>query len=54
VPLDQLDLKKIDSAYTDEMKSVFSLEVALKARINIGAPSFENVKREVERWKSSL
>lgn len=54
VPLDQLDLKKIDPAYTDEMKSVFSLEVALKARINIGAPSFENVKREVERWKSSL
>ena len=54
VPLDQLDLKKIDPAYTDEMKSVFSLEVALKARINICAPSFENVKREVERWKSSL
>jgi argininosuccinate lyase len=54
VPLDQLDLGKIDPAFTDEMKSVFSLEVALKARTNIGAPSFENVKREVERWRSCL
>jgi argininosuccinate lyase len=54
VPLDQLDLKKIDPAYTDAMKSVFSLETALKSRTNIGAPSFENVKREVERWISSL
>jgi len=54
VPLDQLDLKQIDEAYTDEMKSVFSLETALKARTNIGAPSIENVKREVDRWRKSL
>lgn len=54
VPLDQLDLKKIDPAYTDEMKSVFSLETALKARTNIGAPSIDNVKREIERWKACL
>jgi len=54
VPLDELDLKQIDEAYTDEMKSVFSLETALKARTNIGAPSIENVKREVERWRKCL
>lgn len=54
VPLDQLDLKKIDPAYTDEMKSVFSIETALKARTNIGAPSFDNVKREIARWRSCL
>jgi argininosuccinate lyase len=54
VPLDELDLKKIDDAYTDEMKSVFSLETALKARTNVGAPSVENVKREIKRWQASL
>jgi argininosuccinate lyase len=54
VPMDQLDLKTIDPAYTDEMKSVFSLEVALKARTNVGAPSIENVKREIKRWRAML
>ena len=54
VPLDVLDLKAIDPAYTDDMKSVFSLETALAARTNPGAPSVENVKREVERWRSCL
>lgn len=54
VPLDQIDLKAIDPAYTDEMKSVFSLETALEARTNIGAPSVENVKREIARWRASL
>jgi len=54
VPLDELDLKQIDDAYTDEMKSVFSLESALKARTNVGAPSIENVKREVKRWQAIL
>ncbi len=54
VPLDEMDLKAIDPAYTDEMKSVFSLEKALAARTNPGAPSVENVKREIERWRSCL
>jgi argininosuccinate lyase len=54
VPLDELDLKAIDPAYDDSMKSVFSLETALAARTNIGAPSVANVKREVERWRSCL
>ncbi len=54
VPLDKLDLKAIDPAYSDTMKSVFSLEIALAARTNVGAPSIENVKREVERWRVCL
>lgn len=54
VPLDELDLKAIDPAYTDDMKSVFSLKTALAARTNPGAPSVENVKREIERWRSCL
>jgi argininosuccinate lyase len=54
VPLDALDLTAIDPAYTDAMKSVFSLETALAARTNPGAPSVANVKREIERWTASL
>ncbi len=54
VPLDTLDLTAIDPAYTEAMKSVFSLETALAARTNPGAPSVENVKREIERWNASL
>ena len=53
-PLDQLDLEKIDPAYTNAMKSVFSIETALKARTNIGAPSIDNVKSEIARWRASL
>ncbi|MEP2777455.1 MAG: argininosuccinate lyase [Luteolibacter sp.] len=54
VPLDEMDLAAIDPAYTEEMKSVFSLKTALAARTNPGAPSVENVKREVERWRACL
>ena len=54
VPLDELDLCAIDPAYTEEMKSVFSLEKALAARTNPGAPSVENVKSEIKRWRSCL
>lgn len=53
-PLDALDLTAIDPAYTDAMKSVFSLETALAARTNPGAPSVANVKREIDRWKACL
>jgi argininosuccinate lyase len=49
VPLDQLDLSKIDPAYTEDAKSVFSLERALAARTNPGSPSSENVRAEVKK-----
>lgn len=51
VPLDQLDLTQIDKAYTTDASSVFNLERALAARTNPGAPSVENVKSEIARWK---
>jgi len=54
VPLDKLDLIAIDPAYTADMMSIFSLEAALAARTNMGAPSIQNVRREVERWKACL
>jgi argininosuccinate lyase len=47
VPLDQLDLPAIDPAYSADAKSVFSLDRALAARTNPGAPSPENVKAEI-------
>jgi argininosuccinate lyase len=47
VPLDQLDLPAIDPAYTADAKSVFSLDRALAARTNPGAPNPENVKAEI-------
>ena len=53
-PLDQLDLSKIDSAYTPDAKTVFNLQTALAARTNPGAPSIENVKREIARWQADL
>ena len=54
LPLNSLDLTALDPAYTDTMKSVFSLETALAARSNPGAPSVANVKREIESWKACL
>jgi argininosuccinate lyase len=53
-PLDQLDLTKIDPAYGPDAKNVFSLETALAARTNTGAPSISNVTAEIARWKSML
>ncbi len=53
-PLDKLDLSKIDTAYTPDAQTVFNLQTALAARTNPGAPSVDNVKREIERWKSTL
>lgn len=53
-PLDQLDLTKIDDHYTREAGAVFSLETALAARTNPGAPSPANVRAEIEAWKDRL
>jgi argininosuccinate lyase len=52
-PLDQLDLAAIDPAYGPDAKQVFSLERALEARTNPGAPSISNVRAEIQRWKSA-
>jgi len=52
-PLDQLDLTTVDPAFTIEASAVFDLKTALAARTNPGAPSIENVKAQIARWKSS-
>ncbi len=54
VPLDQLDLTTIDPVFTSEASSIFSLQKALEARTNTGAPSFKNVKEEADRWTQLL
>ena len=53
-PLDKLDLTKIDSAYKPEANAVFDLATALRARTNPGAPSPDNVKAEIARWRAAI
>lgn len=53
-PLDQLDLTTVDPAFTAEASAVFDLQTALAARTNPGAPSIENVRAQVTRWKAQL
>ena len=52
-PLDQLDLTKVDPAFTSDASSVFSLTTALAARTNPGAPSIENVRAQIARWRQA-
>ncbi len=53
-PLNLLDLPTISSEFSNDAREVFDLEAALRARTNPGAPSIENVRREIERWKAQL
>jgi argininosuccinate lyase len=53
-PLDQLDLTKIDPAYDASASEIFSLDRALAARTNPGAPSIENVRSEIKAWHQRL
>ena len=52
-PLDQLDLTKVDPTFTSDASSVFSLTRALAARTNPGAPSVENIRAQIARWRQS-
>ncbi len=54
IPLDQLDFPALDPAYGPDAKNVFSLEIALAARTNPGAPSPANVNAQIMRWKDLL
>ena len=54
VPLNELDFPAIDPAYGTGAKDVFSLETALAARTNPGAPSLANVALQITRWKEIL
>lgn len=53
-PLDQLDLPAVDPAFKPEANKVFDLAIALRARTNPGAPSPENVKAEIARWRTAI
>ncbi len=53
-PLDQIDLTKIDPAFKKEAAKIFDLTTALAARTNPGAPSIENVKEQIHRWKATI
>ena len=50
-PLDQLDLTKVSESYGADAKLVFNLQTALAARTNPGAPSIDNVKAQIARWR---
>ena len=52
-PLDKLDLTKISDHYGADAKDVFNLQTALAARTNEGAPSIENVKSQISRWRNA-
>lgn len=52
-PLDRLDFAALDPAFPADSAAVFSLDRALAARTNPGAPSVENVRREIQRFKTA-
>jgi len=49
-----LVLSAISDSYGNDATDVFDLTTALKARTNKGAPSFDNVKSEIARWKELI
>lgn len=53
-PLDQLDFPAIDPAFGADANQVFSLDRALSARTNPGAPSLSNISSEIQRWQQRL
>ena len=52
-PLDQLDLPAVDAAFKPEANQVFDLAKALRVRTNQGAPSPDNVRAEIAKWRNS-
>jgi argininosuccinate lyase len=51
IPLDQLDFPALDPAFGKDAAAVFSLDRALAARSNPGAPSIANVRAEIRHWR---
>lgn len=54
VPLDQLDFPALAPEFGPDAAGVFSLDRALDARTNPGAPNPANVAREISRWEAAL
>ena len=53
-PLDRLDLATVSPEFGPDAREVFDPEHALAARTSPGAPSIENIRAEIERWKPEL
>ncbi|MEI6656122.1 MAG: argininosuccinate lyase [Verrucomicrobiota bacterium] len=51
IPLDRLDFPALDPAFGNAAAAVFSLDRALAARTNPGAPSIANVLAEIQQWR---
>jgi argininosuccinate lyase len=54
IPLDQLNFTALDPAFPADAAAVFSLDRALAARSNPGAPAIANVLAEIQRWHARL
>lgn len=52
-PLDRLDFPALDPAFPADSAVVFSLDRALAARTNPGAPSLANIRAEIARHRAS-
>jgi len=50
-PLDQLDLATVSEHFGPDAKDVFNLDRALASRTNLGAPSIDNVRAQINRWR---
>ncbi len=48
------DYRALSPVFEQDLYGVFDLEKALAARTAVGAPSPENVQREMERWRGVL
>jgi argininosuccinate lyase len=48
------DYQSLSSAFGDDVLQVLRVERSMRARQALGAPSPENVARELERWRSAL
>jgi argininosuccinate lyase len=53
-PLDQLDLASVSEHFGPDARKVFNLDRALAARTNPGSPSVDNVRQEIQRWRTEL
>ena len=57
VPLNQVpvaELKKLSPLFDIDVADVFDVRRALAARRAIGAPSPENIARQIARWQKLL
>ncbi len=52
IPLERL--REFSGAFEEDIAEVLSVAGALEARRSVGAPSPENLKAQIERWRGQL